>query len=131
MSLNDDISRMIDEEVNRRFQAEINTYIEKISKIHGISIELLVRDLPTHVGKNTNDMICKGIKLDGKRCTRKGKFDGYCANHLHQSKKIEPVEIKRSNTHTHSLSEGYTAGCPGCEIGSKRLGDLSTMLCNE
>ena len=32
MSLNDDISRMIDEEANRRFQAEINTYIEKMQR---------------------------------------------------------------------------------------------------
>ena len=75
--------------------------------------------------------MCKGIKLDKKRCSRKGKFGGYCAHHLDQKKKIEPVEIKRSNTHTHSLCLSFVEGCPACESSTKRLIDLSTMICNE
>jgi hypothetical protein len=128
MNLQDEISSVIENEVCRRVQCEINDYIQIISKTHGISVELLLRDLPKHISYNGGDMTCKGIKLDGKRCSRKGKFDGYCANHQHQLKKIEPVEIKRSNTHTHSLCLSFVEGCPACEISTKRLIDLNTML---
>lgn len=128
MNLCDEISNVIEKEVSRRVQKELNDYIQIISKTHGISVELLLRDVPTHVVCDGGDIICKGIKIDGKRCSRKGKFDGYCANHEHQRKKIEPVEIKRSNTHTHSLCLSFVDGCPACEMSTKRLIDLNTML---
>jgi hypothetical protein len=131
MSLQDEISNVIEGEVCRRVQKQLNDYIHTISKTHGISIELLLRDLPVNVYSMGDNITCRGMKIDGKRCTRKGKFNGYCANHVHQKKRVEPVEIKRSNTHTHSLCLSFVEGCPACESSTKRLIDLNSMLCNE
>jgi len=126
MSLYEKITNIIDDEVNQRLVAMINEYVDIISKKHGISATLLMKDIP----ESFSGAICKGIKNDGYRCTFKGVYDGYCRHHTKTQKYCETVRIPRTNSHIHGPDQMYVKGCPGCEI-SNELIDLHTMIGNE
>jgi hypothetical protein len=126
MSLYEKIGDLIDEEVNHRLVAMMNEYIEIISKKHGISTELLMKDIP---GPFTGT-ICKGVKNNGHRCQFRGVFDGYCKHHIKNNNRGEFRVIPRTNSHIHGPDQMYVKGCPGCEV-SKELIDLNTMIGNE
>ena len=46
MSLHEKIAELIDEEVDQRLVGMMNEYVEIISKKHGISLDLLLKDIP-------------------------------------------------------------------------------------
>jgi len=126
MSLYDRIADIFDEELNERLVSMMNEYVEIISKKHGISMELLLKDIP----ETFSGTICKGAKVDGRRCTFRGINDGYCRHHATQVNRLKHMSIVRNHSHTHSPELMYVKDCPGC-IFSNELIDLSTMIGNE
>jgi len=126
MSLYEKIGDLIDEEVNQRLVAMMNEYVDIISKKHGISAELLLKDIP----EPFTGSICKGIKNDGRRCPYKAVYNGFCRHHTKNSNRGEFRVIPRTNSHIHGPDQMYVKGCPGCEV-SKELIDLNTMIGNE
>lgn len=122
------LSQIFEEEVEKRVNERLTQYVEKISKTHGISMELLLRDIP-HISEN---LMCRGVKKDGHRCTRRGKNNGYCDTHLVQKKSFEPVSVVRScgPMHTHGFPPIFMKGCPACEASStsNKLIDLKGIL---
>jgi hypothetical protein len=109
------------EEVTRQMNEKLNAYIQNISATHGINIQLLLRDVPTLA--EDNDM-CRGLKKDGTRCTRIGKFHGFCQIHLYQREHCQPVEMRRSSSHIHDHTILYQHDCPACNP----LIDLNDVL---
>lgn len=126
MTLYDKIGELVEEEVNERLVTMINEYVTIISKKHGISLELLLKDVP----ENFSGTICRGTKADGKRCTFKGLHNGYCKHHADQNVPLKCTTIPRTFTHNHGPEQRFVLGCIACER-SKELIDLSTILNNE
>ena len=104
----DNIVKLVSEEVEQRVNERILTYSENmiqvkiaeyatiISKKHGISLNLLLRDIPL---SKDGSCLCKGTKLNGKLCTKfVEKGAGYCGFHMEQKQKVQPLSI------THSVS---------------------------
>ena len=122
------LTQVFEEEVEKRVSERLTQYIEKISKTHGISMELLLRDIP-NISEN---ILCRGVKKDGKRCTRRGKNGGYCDTHLLQKKSVQPVAVVRTcgPEHTHGFPPIFMKGCPACESASSsnKLIDLKGIL---
>jgi hypothetical protein len=126
MSLYDKMMELFEEEVNQRLVSIMNEYVTIISKKHGISLDLLLKDIPdTFAGT-----ICKGTKNDGRRCTFRGTHDGYCRHHKDQRVSLKHMHIPRSIIHTHGPERMFVSGCPACER-SKELIDLNSMIGNE
>jgi hypothetical protein len=134
------ISRMMEDEVERRVAARVNAltleynekldgYINYVAKHHGISKDLLLRDVPEF----TDRFRCKGVKKDGVRCTRRGTHEGYCTLHLYQKVKLQPVIVQHGMTsHTHGMEVLYEPTCQACqEQDKKKLIDLNSILFNE
>ncbi len=126
MSLYGRITDIVEEEINQRLVVMMNEYVNIISKKHGISTELLLKDIP----EPFTGAICKGIKNDGHRCQFKGIYEGYCRHHTKNQKRGELMRIPRTTSHIHGPDQMYVKGCPGCEI-SNELIDLNTMIGNE
>jgi hypothetical protein len=126
MSLYDRIADIFDEELNERLVSMMNEYVEIISKKHGISMELLLKDIP----EIFSGTICKGVKADGRRCTFRGINDGYCRHHVTQINRLKHMSIARSNSHNHSPELMYVKDCPGCKFANELI-DLGTMIGNE
>jgi len=127
MNLHDKIADIVDEELNERLVSMMNEYIEIISKKHGISMDLLLKDIP----ETFSGTICKGTTNDGRRCTFRGIRSGYCRYHSTQGNRLKyRSSIPRTNSHIHGPEQMYVKGCPGCEI-SNELIDLDTMIGNE
>lgn len=126
MSLHEKLAELFEEEVNQRLVSMMNEYVVIISKKHGISMDLLLKDIP----ETFSGTICKGTKNDGRRCTFRGTTEGYCKHHAAQIKRLKPMSISRTNSHNHSPDRGYVQGCPGCEF-SNELIDLGAMISNE
>jgi uncharacterized ferredoxin-like protein len=122
------LTQVFEEEVEKRVNERLTQYVEKISKTHGISMELLLRDVPNV----SETILCRGVKKDGKRCTRRGKNGGYCDTHLVQKKNVQPVAVVRAPGpgHTHSFPPIFMRGCPACEnaSSSNKLIDLKGIL---
>src|SRR6056300_885810 len=76
-AVNQYIYDTVEEEVTKHTEYKISGILEHISKVHGISLDLLLRDAPL-AGMNG---ICKGSKNTPSgpvRCTFKGNHNGYC-----------------------------------------------------
>ena len=112
MSLLEKIAALIEEEVERKVNYKLNQYIEKISKIYGISKQTLLKDSD---GIDVVDHRCKGFKANGQRCKHNGKHDGYCR--WHKPKVPPKPEVKKLNIleHNHTVPPLFQAGCPACE----------------
>lgn len=123
MSLNEKITKLVDDELEDRVNAILNEYAEKISKKHGIPLELLLKELPETFTSTT----CKGTKAGGHRCTFRAVYNGYCRHHKTQGERICQRSFSSSNLHNHGPEQMFVHGCPGCE-SSKELIDLNTIV---
>ena len=120
------IMETVDEVLNERLVSMMNEYVDIISKKHGISIDLLLKDIP----ETFSGTICKGAKTDGRRCTCRGIHQGYCRHHAVQGTHLKHMPISRNHSHNHSPELMYVKDCPGCN-SSNELIDLGTMIGNE
>jgi hypothetical protein len=123
--VSENIVKLVEEEIEKGIHERMCKYAEDISKIHGIPLKILRRDLPNPGG------FCKGIKKGGELCTRKASSGSeYCLSHKNESKLQEPIIIKNSITrHNHPFPPMFKEGCPACEKMDKtELRDLSTLM---
>lgn len=128
-AVNQYIYDTVEEEVTKHTEYKINGILEHISKVHGISLDLLLRDAPL-AGMNG---ICKGSKNTPNgpvRCTFKGNHDGYCKFHLSKGIQIRRRELSSENIHTHGPEQMYVVGCPGCEKSNELIG-MRSIFNNE
>lgn len=84
----DQISDMIEEEVQRRLEAYIKIFAE-----HFFTSETELRKIVSS-GKTVE--YCAGKSKNGKCCKNKGKYDGYC--HLHKHQKKNKKKVAREET---------------------------------
>lgn len=119
MSLIERITKLVDDELEDRVGVIINEYASNISKKYGISLDLLLRDIP----ESYTSMTCKGTKSNGHRCNFKASDNGYCRHHRSQGDRITVRSISSSSLHTHGPEQMFVRGCPGCE-SSNELIDL-------
>lgn len=126
-AVNECIYEVVDDEVSKYTNDKVSSTLENISKVHGIPLDLLLRDIPT----SDKIGICKGVR-GSKRCIFKGTHDGYCKFHKAQGERIKKRELPSVNLHTHGTDKMFVKGCPGCECsGSKELIDLGSLFNNE
>lgn len=126
-AVNECIYEVVDDEVSKYTDEKVSSTLENISKVHGIPLDLLLRDMPT----SDKIGICKGVR-GSKRCIFKGTHDGYCKFHKAQGERIKKRELPSVNLHTHGTDKMFVKGCPGCECsGSKELIDLGSLFINE
>lgn len=126
MSCMENITKLIEDEIEKRVNERLNTILEKVSRTYDISLRQLMRDVSSM--DDVPCTTCKGLTAKGKRCSRSANFEGYC--HLH--KKQKPVQrvivqsrapvVSMPLTHTHTLPPLFMAGCPACERSTSRLG---------
>ena len=121
MSMYEKVVKLMDEEFEERINVVVNEYAEKISKKHGISLDLLLKDIP----KCYTTTICKGTKNSGQRCNFKAvaSGNGYCRHHALQGQRICQRVFSSSSIHNHGADKMFVKGCPGCE-SSNELIDL-------
>jgi hypothetical protein len=125
----DQISKLIEDEIEKRVNERINIMLDKISRTYDISLRQLMRDLDTMAAPST---CCKGLTGKGKRCSRSAKTDGYCHLHIKQKPVQRIIRTPSSVTptlavaHTHTLPPLFMAGCPACER-SRSTNNLSLL----
>ena len=119
MSLIEKIAKLVDEELEDRVNTILNEYAEILSKKHGISLDVLLKDLPETYASTT----CKGTKSNGQRCGFKSSEDGYCKHHTLQGKRICQRVFSSSSLHNHGPEQMFVRDCPGCN-SSNGLIDL-------
>lgn len=128
-AINECIYEEIDDEISRYNEERMTATLENISKTHGISLNLLLRDMPKNEKRGG---LCRGVKEGNLRCSFKATCDGYCKFHKGQGDRIKKRELPSTNLHTHGADKMFVKGCPGCESSnSKELIDLNSILFNE
>lgn len=125
------LTRIFDEEVDKRVNEKLTKYVEYVSKNYDISMKLLLRDLQNIDELSTNTPKaketgtpgqCLGInKSSGRRCKFKSKHShGYCNKHLDQVPK-KPVTVRKKAVttgeiliHNHTIPPIFSKDCPAC-----------------
>jgi hypothetical protein len=97
MSLYEKITKLVDEELEHRVNSILNDYAETLSKKHGISLDLLLKDLPETYTSTT----CKGTKANGQRCTFKGSRMDIVSRHAAQGAFINRNKSLQVQVYTH------------------------------
>jgi hypothetical protein len=124
----ENITKAIEAEIATRVQEALTRYAEMISVTHKISLPLLLRDLPASMGP-VSTSCCLGVKKDGTRCNKTGKYDGYCLAHLDQRKKVQPVRVcQEGPAHNHGVPPIYSDTCPACNANAPSCQPKSKLL---
>lgn len=108
MSISDQITDLINQEVQKKVQEALSNYADVISKSYKIPLNLLLRDIPKNITTDINTVdnnLCIGIRKGNIRCKMTGKYEGYCRHHFIQKRKIEPILILQKTTNTQQQSQ--------------------------
>ena len=122
----DQITEIIQKEIDKQVQQKMTTFIEHISKTYDISMKVLLRDLlrsdPPAVDKHLPVGVqCMGVCANRKRCKFGAGSNGFCKKHIDQWK--PPPPPPQSSTpnkvcpvikHTHTIPPLYDPNCPAC-----------------
>jgi len=112
--ISEQVIKLIDAEIDKRVSGALSKFAERISLSHRIPLALLLRDLPSTI-EIVDTCSCLGVTDKNVRCTRKGKFEGYCKIHLHQKQKNQPIQIVQGPLqHNHGVPPFYKPDCPAC-----------------
>ena len=118
------IEQLINEEVDKRLTDKMTVYLTMLSKNFNIPMSIMLRYLsinqtPDSTRATTSVITgggCLGVKSNGTRCSRNGKYSGYCGHHVTQREKnANAVQHIAPSGHTHSVPPLYKKGCPECE----------------
>ena len=130
------LTKIFEDEVEKKVNEKLNKYIEHVSKTYDISMKLLLRDL-----QNIDDLTtinskgskpggkpgqCLGINSNSKRCKFQGKIDGYCSRHVDQ-KPRHSVPVKTTEPvieHNHTIPPMFSKDCPACNHKNKSRDNL-------
>jgi len=135
MGFLDEVTKLHNEEVNSQVNEKLTKFAEHVSKSYDVNHRQLLRDLNNIDGLEISTQTssgepgrCLGQKLDGKRCTRKGKNQGgYCNLHISQRPVIKKtpsalkmeIEMQELPKHNHTMPPLFSADCPACLRESK------------
>lgn len=116
------ISKLIEEaieaEIELRVQERLTKVLEKISQNYDIRLDRLMKDIQSVQGSTTSSTCC-GLTKAKKRCSRPGKFEGYCKIHVSQKPDVRristPVQVSAQVAHNHTFPPMYLKGCPACD----------------
>lgn len=115
----DQITQLIEDEIERRVTERMNSALAKISQTYDISLRQLIRDIDTAEVWNGN--VCHGVSKASKQKCKRGVKDGsgFCNCHKDQKPIPRAVNVIRTASpalqHTHTLPPMFLAGCPACE----------------
>ena len=121
------ISKLINDEVERRVSDKITGLLRYMSDEYDIPLKTLVRLMD----RNDVEMSqCIAMNKNGNRCRNAPKKNGYCGRHqhLHHEVKYKSPEVKAQ--HNHKLPPLYVHNCPACNKG-KPLRDLVDCFGND
>ena len=97
--INNQITQLITQEVERRVTETLSIYADIISKNYKIPLSLLLRDMPIQNANSTLNLnsltFCIGFKKNKSRCTLHAKYEGYCMRHFAQHQQSQPIKIAR------------------------------------
>lgn len=113
MGLPEQITTLIEKEVERRVYERTCEVIERLSNKFNIPVGIARRELLS------NSVFCMGVKQDGRVCTNKSSRDGYCSHHIKGSRPIVNVKDDTDVRHNHPFPSGKVAGCPRCELETR------------
>ena len=132
MTLLEQITALVESEVERKVSERMNKYVEYVSKTYDISYRLLLRDLQkiatldmpvaSTSGRGDSGAVpgqCMGFTKSGNRCKSSGKkYKGYCHHHK-DSAPPPPVRVASLAAdkveHNHTLPPLYSPDCPACK----------------
>lgn len=110
MGISDQISELIEKEVERRVYDRVCKVLEKVTDLFPVSKKYVRREFLSDVE------FCQGIKKNGRFCTNKSTKEGYCSVHVNDERLCEPIKITTTTTrHNHPFPSGFIEGCPKCE----------------
>ena len=113
------IHEKVDDELSQTTSEEMSKILEFIHKKHAVPLDLLLRD--AEEARNTN--ICKGIVKESngetRRCSFRGKFDGYCKFHKDQGERIQK-RVLHSGDH-------FKSACNEVREAQSELRDLGIL----
>ena len=114
------IEDAIEAEIELRVQERLTKVLESISQTYDIRLDRLMKDIQTVQGSKSSTSC--GLTKSKKRCSRPGKFDGYCKIHVSQKPDVRkitahisvpsPVQVAQ---HTHTFPPMFLKGCPACD----------------
>jgi len=139
MTLLEQITALVETEVERKLGERMNKYVEYVSKTYDISYRLLLRDLQnistlempvaSTSGRGGGGVSgqCMGFTKSGNRCKSSGKnYKGYCFHHKDSAPTPPPpppppprIQLAESAPipevlHNHTLPPLYSSDCPAC-----------------
>jgi len=91
-SMEQQITKLIEDEVQRRVAMGWTARLEIISKLYDIPLDQLVRDTA-----QCQEKYCKGVLKCGRCCTKVPQSNGYCGFHQNQVPAQKVVGIETSN----------------------------------
>ena len=122
----DQITEIIQKEIDKQVQKKMTTFIEHISITYEISMKVLLRDLmktdPLPLEKHLSTGVqCMGVCANHKRCKFSAGSNGYCKKHTEQwkppptqPKLTTPSKVCTVIQHTHTIPPLYDPNCPAC-----------------
>jgi len=115
MGISDQISELIEKEVERRVYERVCKVLEKVTDIFPVSKKYARREFLPDVE------YCQGITKSGRFCTNKATKEGFCSFHVNDERLCEPIKIQTTTIrHTHPFPSGFILGCPKCEDDKKK-----------
>jgi Fe-S-cluster containining protein len=128
------LKKVIHDRITNYVEEFFDEYLSTVNKKHGISLELLLRDLPERFEQTR----CKGLKKNGTRCTHKATDEGFCRWHVDQKRVKTVAVMNRANQattgHNHPMSIPYMHDCPACNpslckpVETEALKDIAHIL---
>lgn len=120
----DQITEIIQKEIDKQVQQKMTAFIEHISRTYDISMKVLLRDLmrtdpPAPEKHSPTGVQCMGVCANRKRCKFSAGSNGYCKKHTDQWKPPPPQLCTPSKVcpvikHTHTIPPLYDPNCPAC-----------------
>lgn len=124
----EEIEKLIEEEVESRFNAKLEPLIRYMSTEWNINPKLITQCISTLPDAKVTTCLAYS-KRTHKRCKNTVKAHGYCRLHQDSVKRPEPI-LQETLKHTHTLPPFFKAGCPACE-NRNRFRDSELELDNE
>ena len=106
----------IEELINDEVARKLAVYLEHISRTYDISLKVLIQDLEKPEEPSNQ---CLGKTNKGTRCTKPGKYSGYCK--IHQIKPAVSRPVVSKVGHNHGIPPLYKADCPACNTHNNTL----------
>ena len=120
----DQITEIIQKEIDKQVQQKMTAFIEHISKTYDISMKVLLRDLmrtdpPPPEKQSHSGVQCMGVCANRKRCKFSAGPNGFCKKHIDQWKpppvqSSSPTKVCQVIKHTHTIPPLHDPTCPAC-----------------